>query len=107
MAQLDLSNAHIEPYSTRISGSEWLGFGPNYGGELRNSSGNSITGNAARSVISSTTSSFKLHYSGTFTASGIEFYFFDSPNTWRVTGVSFESGDTYSFTVKANIVLNQ
>lgn len=43
-------------------------------------------------------------YSGTFTASGTEFYFGHSLAIWKVSNISFSSGDTFIFQIQADLI---
>lgn len=106
MAQLDLSNAHITPvYSPANDGTYLILTPTNW--KFSDANGTDISSGSG-SILVQTTSYFKVYYSGTFTASGTQFYIgkVNSQPVWRVSGVSFASGDTYAFTIKANIQLN-
>ena len=63
--------------------------------ELYNFSGTIITTSGTRSEIRNTPSVLSYLYTGTFTASGTEFYM----GAFKISGVSFSSGDTYSFII--------
>ena len=114
MAQVDFSNARIEPYDT------WGGYplknptfnanlGLNYGG------GNSNLFNINDQVISSSFTCTQLInqqkqlmylYQGTFSASGTEFYIKGDTVVWKVSNISFSNGDTFVFQINATLVCN-
>ena len=107
MAQLDLSNAHITPIYPPANIASYLFL--NSGNYLFfNENGTQITEGSSGSILVEQTSYFKIYYSGTFTASGTEFYIgrVNLQPIWRVSGVSFSVGDTYAFTIRADITLN-
>ena len=106
MAQLDLSHAHIIPVYANPGKFSYLGLNDTASTHLRNASGTELS-DGSKNLINTAKDTFKIQYSGTFKASGTEFYIaFSNYNVWKVTNVSFSSGDTYSFIVKANIMLN-
>lgn len=106
MAQLDLSNAHITPIYSPANDATYLSL-TSGNWNFSDASGNAISSGSG-SILSQNVGDFKIYYSGSFTASGTQFFVgkINTQPIWRVTGVSFASGDTYSFTIKANIQLN-
>lgn len=106
MAQLDLSNAHISV--ANISPLENANLSLNQSWNFRNASKVQIS-NGNGSQASRDKDGILLRYYGTFTASGTEFYLFSNNsygNHWRISNVSFSSGDTYDFTIAANLTCN-
>ena len=103
MAAVDFSNARISVDPTRTKSPifpVYLNLGSNY---FSDSNGNVInTGTFTRDVDEQSKLSYK--YSGTFTASGTEFYFGDYyswQQRWHISNITFRSGDTYEFKVTA------
>jgi len=68
---------------------------------LANASGQIINSNASQTIITNTPSKVSLLYTGTLGSSGTEFYLYYSGNVkpWKVSNISFSSGDTYSFVI--------
>ena len=101
MAQVDFSNAVIEPVTSRF----W-GYAPNMTlasyTPLYDATSSAITSNETRSISYNSPSTKKYIYSGTFTASGTEFYI-SGKDFWRVSNISFSAGDTYSFEVEITV----
>lgn len=109
MAEVDFSNARIEP-TTALKN-------PTYAANLGldnnpvNSSGSSITGGASYTRLINEPKQLTYLYQGTFTASGTEFYirYATGEGTytrWRIYNISFSSGDTYVFTINATLTCN-
>lgn len=107
MAQLDLSNAHITPIFPPANDAGYL-FLASSNFRFFDVNGQQIASGSG-SILVEQTSNFKVYYSGSFTASGTEFYIgkLNTQPVWRVSGVSFSVGDTYAFTIRADIILNQ
>lgn len=110
MAVVDFSNARIEPVGTKSI------FGNNSNSHLnlrdsfRNASGTVINSGTITQVVSAQ-NQLLYAYSGTFAASGTEFYIGQSISSgsivhaWRISNISFQSGDTYSFQINASLLL--
>lgn len=109
MAIVDFSNARIEPVGTKsifnttsnvdLDISNWT---------LKDASGNTInTGQASRLIDQQNRLLFA--YYGDFTASGTEFYIGQSISSgsivyaWKISNISFQSGDSYSFKINATL----
>ena len=103
MAQVDFSTAVLEPapgtkpmdYSSymRIYYSSGIWNAPN---------GAVIVANNGQYKLVENQNKVTVVYTGTFTASGTEFYigyFSNGIKLWKVTNISFNSGDTYSFAI--------
>ena len=109
MAQVDFSNAVLDLYSGNpsyadkpMNSSDYLNLGGNNSHILVNTSGSSIVSNSSKTIITNTPSKVSILYTGTFTASGTEFLTYEAPR-WRVSNVSFSSGDTYSFVIDIEV----
>jgi hypothetical protein len=96
MAQVDFSNARIEPcgnvmgaYQSMALYSESI---------LYNSSNARITSGESRNISYESLTKKILMYTGTFISSRTEFYI-TGTSFWKVSNVSFSNGDTYSFEV--------
>lgn len=110
MAEVDFSHAKIEPATTG-----WMTFiNPTSvayvtlsaaSGNIYNSSGTTI-GNIFATRLVNEQKQLVYQYQGTFSASGTEFYMStgQSHSAWRVFNISFNSGDTYLFQVKADLI---
>ena len=109
MASVDFSNAIIEPSS--LSG--WMN--PTNYSDLSLSVYNFYLLDASGNAVSSASPSLRIvneqkqlayQYQGTFTASGTEFYIRPTGSTsgWKVSNISFNSGDTFLFQINATLV---
>lgn len=104
MAQVDFTNAHIEPYGNNPIYIE-TDVGLN-GVNFYNASGNAIT-SLTRTVTKNESDNLVYTYSGTFHASGTEFFMRGNNSydvKWRVYNISFSNGDTFNFKISANII---
>ena len=104
MAQIDFTNATLDAYiGNPMAQGSYLRM--NADSYLYDTSGNNISASASRSVILNTPAKASVQYTGTVNASGTEFLLGvqKSSNTitfaWKVSNVSFSSGDTYDFIV--------
>ena len=109
MAQVDFSNAVLSfhsynPLSAWYVGLRWSSYVTAY---ITDDSGNVITSSLNVTQISRTVSYLKLGYSGTFSASGNEFYLATQANAgaihYKISNVSFNSGDSFYFEITANL----
>ena len=108
MAEVDFSNAIIEPIisgNINSSSSEYLNL--NTSG-IKNSNGTSIVTSNSKTVLINEKKQFLILYQGTFTESGTELYVSASVYSgwWRIRNISFSSGDTYTFQINASLVCN-
>ena len=111
MAVVDFSNAHIE--ATSINNTKPMTIGylglRGYRGDPRvcDSSGSSIVSNLQQTDGTVTINSTYVTLSGTFTASGTELYVGNTVNglLWKISNVSFSSGDTFDFRIDAEITI--
>lgn len=106
MADVDFSNAVMRPAADKFPfrRSEYMYLG-NAGGVLFNSSGVSVVTNPSWTMITNTASKVSIVYTGAFIASGTEFYitYSSSDLVWKVSNISFASGDSYSFIVDIEV----
>jgi len=102
MAQVDFTNAVIEPYDSGIWDISSLRF--NNSG-FYDSSGNLINSNSnySQRLVSATKTTYT--YTGVMSASGTEFYISYSGyyKFWKVSNISFSNGDSYSFVIDVDI----
>jgi len=106
MADVDFSNARIEPFGTICPAAySYLNITTN--SSLRDANDTSIASNHATRDINDQKQMLTTYY-GTFTASGTEFYLYQYTNLgvgkWKISNVSFNSGDTYMFNINAELV---
>ena len=111
MAQVDLSNAILEPILDQNNKPPYYQYyislwGVNTQIGVYDSSGTSIANNISRQKLIDVSNQLLVQISGTFTASGTEFYLglYSTPELhYRISNVSFSSGDTFIFQIKANL----
>ena len=117
MAQVDFTNARIEPYTGTLGGR--TNVNPTAHEKvmiyndvsLTDSSGNAVSSGYTVTTLINQQKQLMVLYNGTFSASGTEFYILGIPNSnqicgWRVYNISFSSGDTYVFQINATLVCN-
>jgi len=109
MAEVDFSHAKIVP-ATSYAGSTSLR-NPTYNSGVtlamtspHNSSGQEIV--STYNVVELVNQQKELAYlwTGTFNASGTEFYMVYNGAGWRIYNISFNSGDTFIFQIKADLI---
>lgn len=110
MAEVDFSNAKIQ-VDTSISRynptyKPYVNLSTQY---LSNANNELITSNGSMNILKNEQKQLVFLYSGTFTASGTEFYIYTWSNNnpaarWRVYNISFQSGDTYRFKIRADLI---
>ena len=105
MAQVDFSNAHIEPYNINPAEKAFLTLNIYNSGSIIfcDSNGNSVVSSQTMQTPISTPTRTMFQYSGIFSTSGTEFYFKYGAIAWRVYGITFASGDTFVFTVDSTL----
>lgn len=108
MAQVDFSNAVLDVNTgyKPLPVNEYIALGDLGYPPLMNIGGTSITTNSGKSIITNTPSKVSILYTGTFTSAGTEFYIVkdDTANLyWKVSNISFNSGDTYSFVIDIEV----
>lgn len=115
MAEVDFSNAIIEPadLSSWKTPIYYENLSLNRGSGFYNSAGNMITNNLSfggRTQIVNKQKQMVWQYQGNFTDSGTEFYLRQDGGTplagWRVYNISFNNGDTFLFTINAELICN-
>lgn len=98
MAQVDFTNAVLDVYDNTkkpMTSSNYLGInGDVY---FYNEQGSIINSNGAKSVILNTPAKVSILFTGSFTASGTSFH--TDLSLWKVSNISFSSGDTYAFVI--------
>ena len=106
MAEVDFSNATIEPYNS-IPLENWFaslaGLNPGDFG-ITNSSGTSIVSSASQTRLVDDYNQIVVKHSGTLNASGTEMYFNRNGIRWKISNISFASGDTFNFTTEADLI---
>ena len=109
MAEVDFSHARIQPWSNN-SKNPTTSASVSLGGmtDLYNSSIQSISSTITRTNLVDQQKQLVYQYSGSFTASGIEFYLVaydgSSYNGWKISNISFNSGDTFIFQIQADLI---
>lgn len=106
MAEVDLSNAVLQPYNKHPANStSYLGL---RNARITDSSGASITSGVSSTIVTNTSNQLNVLFTATFNTSGTEFYIYDyqngGPIHWKVSNVSFASGDTITFQINADLV---
>lgn len=120
MAQVDFSNARIEPCAyPGIGSGAFSGYSAiNPMGksnvslamteQLWNANGGSINTNATVTQLINQQKQLIYLYQGTFNTSGTEFYIIYygdyQVGAWKISNISFDSGDTYIFRIRADLV---
>ena len=108
MARVDFSNARIEFLNKNVyNASYWAltGLGGTNFYKLYDSEGIAIASGNTPTVVPND-KGFTVTRTGTFTASGTEFYlhYNTTPNQiCRISNIAFMEGDTYSFDIKVDV----
>lgn len=114
MAEVDFSNARIEPASTWQSQTLQnptknayvsLGATGSANNYLYDINGNRIA-SLTRSQLINQKKQLMYLYQGTFTTSGTSFILGDDLAAWKVSNISFQNGDTYVFQINATLTCN-
>ena len=94
----------MEPYSTNPFERARLSISTDMGFVICDSSNNQIA-TSSLSIMSSSADGFVAKITGTFSASGTEFYIRDAYSHihWKISNVTFASGDTFAFNVNTTI----
>jgi len=104
MAAVNFDNATLDVNSSVIykpmTSSSYLLI--NESAYLFDANGSSIVTSPTKGILSNTPSKVSILCSGTFGASGTELYL-DRYRIWKVTDISFSSGDSYGFVVDIEI----
>ena len=110
MAEVDFTNARIAPATSYPGGS--TAYNPTYDAYVSltkynkfvNAGGGNITSSFNRTTVKDQQKQFVLMYNGTFSANGTEFYILGDAGAWRVYNITFSSGDTFVFSIKADLI---
>ena len=107
MALVDFSSAVITPAPTDTvipATYRWVNLQAT---NLLDSSGNTI-GTVSCSGTDVSSKERKFSYTGSFSASGTEFYIAgrDRAGAWKISNVSFQNGDICIFDITAKIICN-
>lgn len=108
MAAVDFSNARLSVDTTRTKSPIYPPY-LNLPSSPCDINGNSISTAASATRIVDEQNKVSYKYNGTFTASGTEFYFgnyYPSEQRWRISNITFNSGDTYVFQINATLTCN-
>ena len=107
MAQIDFTNAVLEPNGTyKPMTFDWLMY--TWGDDYLFNAGKSSISTGSQTVVLNSPTKATIVKTGTFTASGTEFYigYYDRVSTqipWKVSNISFNAGDTYSFAIDIEV----
>ena len=105
MAMVDFSNAVLDVNREKPLNYQYLST-DEYNHYLMDANGNIINSNRSTQVLTNTPTTLSRLYTGSFTASGTEFYlgtYFTTGSAWKVSNVSFSSGDSYSFVIDIEV----
>ena len=108
MAIVDFSNAVLDVNPDILGGwtpNDCTYVGLAYSGGLYDSNGNRV-GGSTREIILNTPTKVSVLYTGAFSASGTEFYLiYNGINLkpWKVSNISFNNGDGYSFVIDIEV----
>lgn len=119
MAEVDFSHARIQPVAypgigqgsfsgyTAINPTGKSNVSLNMTSNLWNGNGGSINNGTITGLVNEK-KQLVFQYQGTFNASGTEFYIIHYGNyemgAWKISNISFSSGDTYIFQIKADLI---
>ena len=109
MAQVDFSNARIEPVvSPNVStgnatANSYLNLNST---ALVDATDNAIVTNYSSQLLKNEKKEFVYMYTGTFTTSGTVCYirYVSNVSWWKISNISFSAGDTYAFSIKADLI---
>jgi hypothetical protein len=103
MADVDFSSAVLDANTYPMRGGNYMGLSDD---RLWDSSFQVINTNRSVRIITNTITKVSVLFSGTFTASGTEFYLgylSAYERGWRVSNIAFSSGDAYSFVIDIEV----
>lgn len=108
MAEINFSNAVLTPWKdSGLRSAIGIAYLDLRVGIIVNSSGTVITSTFNSTALKESASEIIIAIRGTMTASGNEFYIAYSaagtPKVWRISNISFQSGDTFYLQIKATI----
>ena len=103
MAQVDFSNAVLDVYNDKpLTYGSYLQLNNSGAPYFHNLAGNYISV-PTKSIILNTPQNVSILFTGVFNSAGTEFYIGDSAKEWKVSNISFSSGDTYSFVIDIEV----
>lgn len=100
MAQVDFSHAVLDVIPGKLPMNASFYMGMNFPTLFYYYNGNyySAVANSSCSILTNTPTKVSILYSGTFDHSDTEFYI-ANPQFWKVSNITYSSGDTYSFII--------
>lgn len=106
MAQVDFTNARIAPATLGGSNPTKNAYLNLNTTALVDASDNVIVSGYSSQLIKNEQKQFVYMYSGTFTTSGTECYlrYATTSGWWKISNITFSSGDTYQFSIKADLI---
>lgn len=118
MAEVDFSNARIEPVAypnpfngyTTINPTGKGNLSLDFTSDLWDANQNTITSSLSKTRLINEKKQLMFLYQGTFNTSGTEFYIIHygdyTMGAWKISNISFNSGDTYVFQINATLDCN-
>lgn len=106
MAQIDFSNARIEPYNTNPVNNNTNYVSLNNAYFSADSGGTTINENVHANIMSATNNRIVIRYYGQMKAGVSGTSFAMGSMTWRVSNISYSGGDTYDFTIGCDLTCN-
>ena len=108
MAQVDFSSATIEVYNSSTKPMDIYSIGLYPASFFSTTQGaGTVATISTQNIVESSPSLMSVTYVGTFTASGTDFIIaYNGSYYWKVSNVSFASGDTFSFAVDVAITVS-
>ena len=107
MAEVDFSNAIIAPSDMQSRNPTVREYASLNTAWIRNSSGTAI-GSGNYTMVSEEQTKVVFQYQGSFSASGTEFYiiynYMSNYSGWKISNISFNSGDTFNFKIQADLI---
>jgi len=102
MAMVDFTNAKITPTGENPAKYAYMNMRSSV---LLDASNNFIVTNSSVTQTKNDPKLMVFSYAGTFTTSGTEFYIWNASasSRWKVSNISFSSGDTYSFQIPTTL----
>jgi len=102
MAVVDFSNAILDVYDNTkkpMTVTDYMKLGSS--SYLYDEQGQPINSNNTMSILSNTPTKVSILYTGAFISSGTSFH--TDQSQWKVTNISFSSGDSYAFVIDIEV----